>query len=257
MVPVGLTVSRWPAIRIPGSPCFAWGNFARTQPPNPCRPATSSIVAPMTAISRAARSSMRLTAAASQVGLSLSTQARRPASMVSESKGRWVGFIQGSRFQRDISADGSAGRLRRRIGDGFVKPNLAKQTSSCSPAGGLGPSQGSYQARFHFRRRDSVQPMHRANEAAWLQLSKKYARNRPKCHVSFADACLCWPTMLITLLWTLLATYYVGRHCRQHKKCCDDASKIFLRLSAHELIAVGKQTRNAFTAEKITFPLVV
>src|ERR1700678_2519995 len=99
--------------------------------------------------------------------------------------------------------------------------------------------------------------MHRANKAARSQILKKYARNRPNCHVSFADARLCWPTMLITLLWTLLATYYVGRHCRQHKKCFDDASKIFLRLSAHELITVGKQTRGAFTAEKITFPLVV
>src|SRR6202142_4194381 len=128
---------------MPGSPCLAWGNFARTQPPNPCRPATSSIDAPMMAISRAARSSMRLTAAASQVGLSLSTQGRKPASMVSESKGRGVGFIQGSRFQRDNSTDESTVWLRRRIGDGFVKPNLAKQTSSCSPAGGLGPNQGS------------------------------------------------------------------------------------------------------------------
>src|SRR5277367_6634061 len=96
----------------------------------------------MIAVSRAARSSMRLTAAASQVGLSLSTQARKPASMVSESKGRWVGFIQGSRFQRDISTDESAVWLRRRIDDSFVKPNLAKQTPSYSPAGASRPHQG-------------------------------------------------------------------------------------------------------------------
>src|SRR5271154_6716406 len=128
---------------MPGSPSFAWGNFARTQPPNPCRPEILSIDAPMIAISRAARSSMRLTAEASQVGLSLSTQARKPASMASESKGRWVGFIQGSRFQRDISTDESAGCLRRRIDDSFVKPNLAKQTPSWSPAEGSRPNQGS------------------------------------------------------------------------------------------------------------------
>src|SRR6185369_7043488 len=54
-----------------------------------------SMVAPMIAISRAARSSMRSTACASQVGLSHSTQARRPCSMDSESKGRLAGFMDG------------------------------------------------------------------------------------------------------------------------------------------------------------------
>jgi hypothetical protein len=52
-----------------------------------------SIVAPAIAMSRAARSSMPLTALASQVGLSHSTQPRKPSSMASESKGRLAGFI--------------------------------------------------------------------------------------------------------------------------------------------------------------------
>src|SRR3981081_2021898 len=52
-----------------------------------------SIDAPMIAMSRAARSSMRSTARASQVGLSHSTQPRKPCSMASESKGRLAGFI--------------------------------------------------------------------------------------------------------------------------------------------------------------------
>src|SRR5215510_6164629 len=51
------------------------------------------MLAPMIAMSRAARSSMRSTAAAFQVGLSHSTQLRRPCSMVSESKGRLAGFM--------------------------------------------------------------------------------------------------------------------------------------------------------------------
>ena len=78
MVPTGCTVSRWPAIRMPGSPCFGCGKRARTQPAKPWRPAMRSMVAPMIAISRAARSSMRSTAAASQVGLSHSTQLTQP-----------------------------------------------------------------------------------------------------------------------------------------------------------------------------------
>ena len=49
--------------------------------------------APMIAMSRAAISSMRSTAGASQVGLSHSTQPRSPFSMASESKGRLAGFI--------------------------------------------------------------------------------------------------------------------------------------------------------------------
>src|SRR5258705_12484178 len=52
-----------------------------------------SIVAPMIAISRAARSSMRSTAPASQVGLSHSTQLLSPCNMASESKGRLAGFM--------------------------------------------------------------------------------------------------------------------------------------------------------------------
>src|SRR6202012_6027709 len=107
-------------------------------------------------ISRAARSSIQLTAAASQVGLSHSTQARRPASMASESKGRLVGVIEGSRFQKEMSTDESAGRLRRRGGDRFVKPNLAKRTSSTSPAEGSRPKQGSISSlRKRFWRADA------------------------------------------------------------------------------------------------------
>ena len=94
MVPMGWTVSMCPAIRMPGSPCFGCGKRARITPPKPWRPAMRSIVAPMIAISRAARSSMRSTAPASQVGLSHSTQPRRPCSMDSESKGRLAGFMR-------------------------------------------------------------------------------------------------------------------------------------------------------------------
>src|SRR5260370_23469171 len=55
-----------------------------------------SMRSPMIAMSRAAISSIRSTAAASQVGLSHSTQSRRPCNIASESKGRLAGFIAGS-----------------------------------------------------------------------------------------------------------------------------------------------------------------
>src|SRR5258708_2873343 len=91
-VPTGGTVSIGPAIRMPGLPCLGCGKRARTQPAKPWRPAMRSMVA-MIAISRAARSSMRSTALASQVGLSHSTQLLSPCNMASESKGRLAGFI--------------------------------------------------------------------------------------------------------------------------------------------------------------------
>src|ERR1700747_2482723 len=58
-----------------------------------------SMLAPMIAMSRAAMSSMRSTAGASQVGLSHSTQVRKPASMASESKGRLAGFMDFLSFE--------------------------------------------------------------------------------------------------------------------------------------------------------------
>ena len=82
----------WPAIRMPGASLRGWGKRARTQPANPPRPAMRSMAAPAIARSRAARSSMRSTAAGSCVGLSHSTHGRRPRSIVSRSKGRSAKF---------------------------------------------------------------------------------------------------------------------------------------------------------------------
>src|SRR6218665_1779168 len=53
-----------------------------------------SMVAPMICMSRAARSSMPLTAFASHVGLSHSTQVRRPCNILSRSNGSSAGFIK-------------------------------------------------------------------------------------------------------------------------------------------------------------------
>src|SRR3954453_1694228 len=74
--------------RTPGLSPWPKEKRARTQSPKPMRPAIRSMTAPATAHSRAARSSMALTRPASKVGLSHSTQGRRPASIVSVSNGR-------------------------------------------------------------------------------------------------------------------------------------------------------------------------
>src|SRR5580704_3574607 len=112
---------------MPGSPCLGCGKRARTQPAKPPLPAMRSIEAPMIAMSRAAISSMRSTADASQVGLSHSTQVRKPASMASESKGRLAGFIG---FSLAFSNERLAGLYEqvftRMIREGFVKSNLAQ-----------------------------------------------------------------------------------------------------------------------------------
>ena len=95
-------LQEWLPVYLPGCPWFGCGKRARTQPANPWRPAMRSIVAPMIAMSRAARSSIRSTAAASQVGLSHSTQPRKPCSMASVSNGRLAGFmLLSSRFGHD------------------------------------------------------------------------------------------------------------------------------------------------------------
>src|SRR4051812_35264661 len=112
-VPTGCTVSKCPAIRMPGSPCLGCGKRARTQPANPCRPAMRSIEAPMIAMSRAARSSMRSTAAASQVGLSHSTQVFRPCSMASESNGRLAGFMRALLMTGHLVGESCIRRQRR------------------------------------------------------------------------------------------------------------------------------------------------
>src|SRR3954462_4801079 len=86
----------WPMTRTPGSSSLGCGKRARTQSPKPMRPGMRSMRAPISARSRAARSIIRFTAAASQVGLSHSIHGRSPASMASASKGRFVGFIGAS-----------------------------------------------------------------------------------------------------------------------------------------------------------------
>src|SRR5579872_5547343 len=75
----------------------------------------------MTAISRAAKSSMRLTAVASQVGLSHSTQACRPSSMASESKGSLAGFMGCSSLSLEYSFSGEFKTVTRTFYDGLVK----------------------------------------------------------------------------------------------------------------------------------------
>src|SRR5258708_1736685 len=97
-----------------------------------------SIDAPMIAMSRAAMSSMRSTAPASKVGLSHSTQLRKPCSMASESKGRLAGFIGFllSGFGADFSdALGVAAGLTRSIGGGFVKRNLPSPSALLGRSG--------------------------------------------------------------------------------------------------------------------------
>src|SRR5438552_16535806 len=79
-----------------------------------------SMVAPMMAISRAARSSIRSTARASQVGLSHSTQARKPCSMVSESRGGLAGFMMCPPGWAGMFGV-RCGPFTRRIGGEFVK----------------------------------------------------------------------------------------------------------------------------------------
>src|SRR3979411_3313614 len=64
-----------------------------------------SIDAPMMAMSRAARSSMRSTAPASQVGLSHSTQLRSPSSIASGSNGRLAGFMASLNVRTDLTHD--------------------------------------------------------------------------------------------------------------------------------------------------------
>src|SRR5262245_15648186 len=82
-------------IRMPGLFACPNENVARTQSAKPMRPAIRSIVAPDSAHSRAAWSSMALTRPASKVGLSISTQGLSPASMVSASNGSFVMSIGG------------------------------------------------------------------------------------------------------------------------------------------------------------------
>src|SRR5258708_15303371 len=82
-----------PRIRMPGSDALGCAKRARTQSPKPMRPGMTSMRAPMMARSRAATPIILLTAAASKVGLSHTTQVRRPASIVLASNGRSLGFI--------------------------------------------------------------------------------------------------------------------------------------------------------------------
>jgi len=75
--------------------------------------AMRSIEAPMIAMSRAASSSMRSTAAASHVGLSHSTQVRRPCSMASESNGRLAGFMRALLMTGHLVGESCIWRQRR------------------------------------------------------------------------------------------------------------------------------------------------
>src|SRR5829696_1142299 len=75
-----------------------------------------SMRAPISASSRAARSIIRFTAPASQVGLSHSIQGRSPSSMASASKGRFIGFMGCSQdLAEELPGTGIAG-----VGEEFL-----------------------------------------------------------------------------------------------------------------------------------------
>src|SRR4249919_2654496 len=99
----------WPRMRMPGWSACGCGKRARRQSPKPIRPGIVSMCAPTTASSWAARSIMRLTAEASQVGDSHSTQLCRPPSMALASNGRSMAPIAEVMRQLEVKAELGAG----------------------------------------------------------------------------------------------------------------------------------------------------